>query len=312
MALVEARHLGKRFGNRYAVRDLSFRAEPGSITGFLGPNGAGKSTTMRLMLELDNGEGVTTFDGLRYRDLENPARRVGVLLDGQAFHPRRTARNHLRMIAAGAGLDQGRADEVLDLVGIGSVARANPKGFSLGMNQRLGLAAALLGNPDTLILDEPGNGMDPQGMRWLRAFLQRYATGGKTVIVSSHLLAEVETLADRLVVIGQGRLIADCSLAEFIRRHNLETVQVRSDEPARLADLLAAAGGVVEDRRDDLLIVGRLTARAVAELAAAHGCLVLELFTTTATLEEAFLRASDSSVEFDALPVATDAQPVAS
>jgi ABC-2 type transport system ATP-binding protein len=242
---------------------------------------------------------------VRYRELESPARRVGVLLDGQAYHPRRSARNHLRMIAAGAGLESGRADEVLDLVGIGSVATTPPRKFSLGMNQRLGLAAALLGEPDTLILDEPGNGMDPQGMLWLRAFLKRYAAAGNAVIVSSHLLAEIETLADRLVVIGQGRLIADCSLADFIRRHNLETVRVRSDEADRLAGIITTAGGVVQDRRDDLLVVGRLTARAVAELAAAHDCLLVELFTTTATLEEAFLRASHSSVEFDAQPVAS-------
>jgi ABC-2 type transport system ATP-binding protein len=305
VAFVEARHLGKRFGDRYAVRDLSFRAAPGSITAFLGPNGAGKSTTMRLMLGLANGEGVTTFDGERYHDLDNPVRRVGALLDARAFHPRRSARDHLRMLAAGAGLPATRADEVLELTGIASVAITAPKGFSLGMNQRLGLAAALLGRPDTLILDEPGNGMDPQGMRWLRAFLQRYAAAGNTVIVSSHLLAEIETLADRVVVIGSGRLIADSSLAEFVRSHNLETVRVRSDEPDRLAALIEAKGGVIADRDGDLLTVGLLTGRAVAELAAAHGCLVVELFTTTASLEDAFLKASGASVEFGAETVAS-------
>jgi ABC-2 type transport system ATP-binding protein len=299
---VDVRRIGKRFGDRQAVQDLSFRAEAGTVTGFLGPNGAGKSTTMRLMVGLDNGDGVTTFDGERFRDLRDPARRVGALLDARAFHPRRTARNHLRMIAAGAGLDPGRADAVLDLVGLSAVAREHPKGFSLGMNQRLGLAAALLGEPDTLILDEPGNGMDPQGLKWLRAFLKRYADDGNSVIVSSHLLAEIETLADRLVVIGQGRLIADSSLAEFVRSHHLETVQVRSDQAARLAEVVERAGGVLENRSGDLLTVGALPIRRVAELAAAHDCLVVELFTTTATLEEAFLRASAGSVEFAARP----------
>jgi ABC-2 type transport system ATP-binding protein len=209
------------------------------------------------------------------------------------------------MIAAGAGLPRRRADEVLELAGIGALANGHPKGFSLGMNQRLGLAAALLGRPDTLILDEPGNGMDPQGMRWLRAFLKQYAAEGNTVVVSSHLLAEIETVADRLVVIGQGRLIAESSLADFIRDHNLETVRVRCERPGRLAELVTGAGGVVEHRHEDLLTVSLLTTRAVAELAAANDCLVVELSTSTATLEEAFLRASAGSVEFDALPVST-------
>lgn len=300
MAVIEARGLSKTFGDKPAVQDVSFRVEPGRVTGFLGPNGAGKSTTMRLMLALDEGRGTTTFDGSRYRDLPDPIRRVGALLDTGAFHPRRSARNHLRMIAAGSGVEAGRVDEVLELVGLGTVARARPGGYSLGMAQRLGLASAMLGRPDTLILDEPANGMDPQGMRWLRDFLKQYASEGNAVLVSSHLLSDLEAFAEHVIVIGQGRIIADASLDEFVRSHGLETVQVRSDAPDRLTEALTGAGGSVTDRSDDLLLVTGLSRREVAEAAASHHCPVHELFTTTGTLEQAFLRVSADSVDFDA------------
>lgn len=298
MAVIEACGLGKQYGDKHAVRDLSFRLEPGCVTGFLGPNGAGKSTTIRLMLGLDNGAGCTLFDGRRYVELPDPVRRVGALLDGTAFHPNRTARNHLRMVAAGSRLPARRADEVLEQVGLSAAAGGRPKSFSLGMKQRLGLATALIGRPDTLILDEPGNGMDPQGLRWLRDFLRRYADEGNTAFVSSHLLSTVESIADRVVVIGRGRLLADSALADFVSSHNLETVQARTDEPDRLAEAVQLAGGVVQHRTGDRLTVSGLTTRQVAQVAAVRGCLVVELFTTTATLEEAFMEASATSVEF--------------
>jgi ABC-2 type transport system ATP-binding protein len=300
MALVQAHRLSKKYGSTVAVQDLSFTARPGRVTGFLGPNGAGKSTAMRLMLSLDDGRGRTLFDGVPYRDLRHPARRVGALLDARGCHPWRSAVNHLRMIARGSGIPVSRAEEVLDQVGLGAGLRIRPRGFSLGMSQRLGLAAALLGSPDTLILDEPGNGMDPQGLIWLRTFLQEYAARGNTVFVSSHQLAEMQTLADDVVVIGQGRLLANCATEEFLADFGLETVRVRSDEQARLSAVLRRRGATVRDAPDGSLTVGGLSARQVAEAAAEHSCLVVELFTSTASLEDAFLRASSDSLDYDA------------
>ncbi|MDQ1463494.1 MAG: type transport system ATP-binding protein, partial [Actinomycetota bacterium] len=202
--MIEAVGLAKKFGDRKAVDGLSFQVQPGVVTGFLGPNGAGKSTTMRLMVELDRGDGLTKFAGQRYRDIERPMRRVGVLLEAKAFHPTRTARNHLRMLAAANAIAPKRADDVLALVGLDTVADKKPKSFSLGMGQRLGLAAALLGEPEVLMLDEPANGLDPQGITWLRDFLKAYAAAGNTVFASSHLLAEMQLMADHLIVIGRG------------------------------------------------------------------------------------------------------------
>ncbi|MFE0039627.1 ATP-binding cassette domain-containing protein [Streptomyces sp. NPDC059015] len=300
MALIEARGLTKRFGEKTVVEDLSFRVEPGKVTGFLGPNGAGKSTTMRLMLGLDEGEGETLFDGVPYRGLTQPAHRVGVMLDARSFHPARTAVNHLRMLAKGAGLPVSRADEVLDRVGLTSVATARPKGFSLGMCQRLGLAAALLGDPDTLILDEPANGLDPQGIHWLREFLTQYVAVGNSVLISSHLLAEVEAVADHLVVIGRGRLLADLPLAEFIRSFELEAVLVRSPDPEGLEQAVTEKGGRVLEREADLLVIRGLTQRRIAEIAAGLGILVYELAARTSTLETAYLRASAEQTDYNA------------
>jgi len=295
MAVVDVRGLSKWFGAKPAVQDLSFRLEPGQVTGFLGPNGAGKSTTMRLMLGLDSGSGTTLFDGMTYRQLPDPIRRVGALLDVKAFHPRRSARDHLAMLARGARLSRSRVSEVLELVGLAKAADQQPKGFSLGMSQRLGLAAALLGEPDTLILDEPANGMDPHGMRWLREYLACYAREGNTVLISSHLLSEIETLADRLIVIGQGRLVADSTVRDFIRGYNLEAVLVRSDQPEELAAVVDSAGGSVQSRAEDMLIVHGMDKRQIAEAAVARNILIFELSSTTATLEDAFLRASVQS-----------------
>ncbi|MFI6810231.1 ATP-binding cassette domain-containing protein [Streptomyces luteogriseus] len=302
MALIEARGLTKKFGEKTVVADLSFRVEPGKVTGFLGPNGAGKSTTMRLMLGLDEGDGETLFDGVPYRELAQPAHRVGVMLDARSFHPARTAVNHLRMLAKGAGLPVSRADEVLEQVGLTSVAATRPKEFSLGMCQRLGLAAALLGDPDTLILDEPANGLDPQGIHWLREFLTQYAAAGKSVLISSHLLAEVEAVADHLVVIGRGRLLADLPLAEFIRSFELEAVLVRSSDPEGLARAVAEEGGTVLEREADLVVIRGLTQRCIAEIAAALGVLVYELVARTSTLEAAYLRASAEQTDYNAQP----------
>jgi ABC-2 type transport system ATP-binding protein len=215
--MIECRHLSKHYGGRTAVDDLSFDVRSGVVTGFLGPNGAGKSTTLRLMLGLDVGGGRTRFNGHRFADLPDPIRRVGAVLEARDFHPGRTARHHLQMLAVGGGLPRTRADEVLELVGLADAADRRPGGFSLGMGQRLGLATALLGDPETIILDEPGNGLDPQGVRWLRSLLRGFAAEGRTVLVSSHQLAEMEMLADDLIVIGRGRLLAQNSVSEFVQ-----------------------------------------------------------------------------------------------
>jgi ABC-2 type transport system ATP-binding protein len=216
--MIECRHLSKRFGGRTAVDDLSFDVRPAVVTGFLGPNGAGKSTTLRLMLDLDRGGGRTAFNGRRFSDLPDPIRQVGAVLEARDFHPGRTARNHLRMLAAGGGISPKRVDDVLELVGLATAADRRPGQFSLGMGQRLGLATALLGDPETIILDEPGNGLDPQGVRWLRTLLRGFAAEGRTVLVSSHQLAEMAELADDLIVIGRGRLVAQGGMRDFVRR----------------------------------------------------------------------------------------------
>lgn len=302
MALIEACGLTKRFGDKTVVENLSFRVEPGKVTGFLGPNGAGKSTTMRLMLGLDLGAGQTLFDGVPYRELVQPAGRVGVVLDARSFHPARTARNHLRMLAQGAGLPTTRADETLEQVGLSPVARARPRGFSLGMCQRLSLAAALLGDPDTLILDEPANGLDPHGIAWLREFLTQYASAGNAVLVSSHLLAEVEAVADHLVVIGRGKLLADLPLAEFISSFELEAVIVRSSDTGGLARAVSEEGGSVLENDGELLIVRGLRQRRIAEIAAVLGILIYELVARTSTLEAAYLRASVEQTDYKGQP----------
>jgi ABC-2 type transport system ATP-binding protein len=297
MALIEARGLGKSYGQKRAVHDLSFVVQPGSVTGFLGPNGSGKSTTMRLMLGLDNGEGTTTFDGRRFAELEHPMRHVGALLEAKPFHPTRHARNHLRMLAASNRIPDSRVDEVMGLVGLGSVAKGRPGKFSLGMGQRLGLAAALLGDPGTLILDEPSNGLDPQGIHWLRDLLKHLAAEGRSVLVSSHLLQEMAVLADRLVVIGRGRMLANGAVSEFVSGSGLSSVEVRTPDAPILVPALAAAGGELTTT-PDLLVVRGLTAEQVGDAAHAAGARLHRLATREATLEEAFLAATGLSEEF--------------
>lgn len=297
MALIEARSLGKSYGGKRAVNDLSFIVQPGGVTGFLGPNGSGKSTTMRLMLGLDRGEGVTTFDGLTFPELDHPMHHVGVLLEAKPFHPTRTARNHLLMLAAANGIAESRVDDVLDMVGLATVARGRPRKFSLGMGQRLGVAAALLGDPHTLILDEPSNGLDPQGITWLRNLLKHLAGEGRSVFVSSHLLQEMAVLADQLVVIGRGRMLANGPVSDFISHSGLGAVEVRTPDRAVLEPALRKLGADVAVE-DDQLVVRGASAEQIGDAAHAAGARVHQLVTRQATLEEAFLQATGMSEEF--------------
>jgi ABC-2 type transport system ATP-binding protein len=300
MALIEARGLAKSFGGTRAVDGLDFEVRPGVVTGFLGPNGAGKSTTMRLMLGLDHGEGRTLFDGQAFGELDQPMRHVGAVLESGAFHPTRTARNHLRMLAAGSRIESSRVDAVLGLVGLHDVADHRPRTFSLGMNQRLGLAAALLGDPHTLILDEPANGLDPQGIHWLRSLLRHLAAEGRSVFVSSHLLQEMESLADEVVVIGRGRLLAKGPMAAFTRDAPGASVDLVTPDAPLVVPRLTAAGATFEVTADALVVRG-LSVEQVGDLAHAAGARVHGLLAHHATLEEAFLSATDSAEEFRAV-----------
>jgi ABC-2 type transport system ATP-binding protein len=303
VAVIEARNLAKSYAGKAAVTGLSFDVRPGSVTGFLGPNGAGKSTTMRLMLELDRGEGTCTFDGRPFRSYADPMRAVGALLEAKPFHPTRSARNHLRMLAAPNRIPNSRVDEVLGLVGLGDVAGKKPSTFSLGMGQRLGLAAALLGDPHTLILDEPANGLDPQGIHWLRNLLKSLADEGRSVFVSSHLLSEMALMADELVVIGRGRMIANGPVADFTRMSTRNHVLVRTPQAHDLAALigqrLAGVGTVQATAPGELSVVG-MDSVQVGDLAFDNGIRVHELSTKQATLEEAFLEMTGGAEEFQA------------
>src|SRR6266536_1383497 len=290
VAVIEASHLSKRYGTTMAVYDLSFRVPPGRVTGFLGPNGAGKTTTMRLLLGLarpDRGE--ATIDGKRYRDLATPLRAVGALLEGKAFHSGRSAGAHLRWLAQTQGLPRRRVDEVIGLVGLNEVAGKRVGGFSLGMSQRLGLASALLGDPKVLMLDEPLNGLDPEGIVWVRNLMKHLAAEGRTVFVSSHLMNEMAVTADHLGVIGRGKLIAACSTEEFIERSTTQRVLVRSPDARLLASAIAGEGGQVTPNGDGTLTVESLEAARIGELAAAGGFVLHELTTHRGSLEEAFM-----------------------
>lgn len=297
MAVIEAQHLGKTFGSKPAVVDLSFHVRPGSVTGFLGPNGSGKSTTMRLMLGLDRGEGRTTFDGKTFEEIKHPMRHVGALLEAKPFHPTRQAHNHLRMLAAANQISTSRVDEVLGMVGLTSVADGKPKKFSLGMGQRLGIAAALLGDPHTLILDEPSNGLDPQGITWLRNLLKHLAGEGRSVFVSSHLLQEMAVLADELVVIGRGRMLANGKVSDFVRGSSRATVRLVSPDQGLLVPAIEALGGKVSADGPELIVSG-VTAEQIGDAAFEAQARVHQLTTVEATLEEAFLDATGLSEEF--------------
>ena len=300
MAVISARGLGKTYAGKPAVDDLTFDVHPGSVTGFLGPNGAGKSTTMRLMLGLDHGAGSTTFDGVPFAELTHPMTQVGSLLEAKPFHPTRQARHHLRMLAAANGIATSRVDEVLEQLGLESVARKKPKTFSLGMGQRLGLAAALLGDPHTLILDEPANGLDPQGIQWIRGLLQGFARTGRSVFVSSHLLSEMALMADHLVVIGRGRLIASGPVEDFVKTSTRNSVVVRSPQVGDLVPLLQREGATVEPLQAGTVSVTGLDAQQVGDLAYDGRIRLHELSNRVATLEEAFLEATGTAQEFEA------------
>jgi ABC-2 type transport system ATP-binding protein len=297
--MIEIREITKRFGNTVAVDNLSFDVHPGRVTGFLGPNGSGKSTTMRCMLGLDRFErGTTRFDGKPYHDLDRPMYQVGALLDAGYVHPARSGRNHLRWMAASNGIPQSRIDTVLELVGMTAVAKRKVRGYSLGMRQRLGLAGVLLGDPHTLILDEPANGLDPEGVRWIRDILVALARDGRTILVSSHLLAEISLMADDLVVIGRGRLIEQGPVGQFIERYAQRWVRVRTPQPATFADVLQRAGGRYRPYGPDGIDVQGLAIERIGELALQTQTLLHELSPQSESLEEAFLQATAAEQEY--------------
>jgi ABC-2 type transport system ATP-binding protein len=289
--VIEAQNLHKRYGETLAVDGLTFTVRPGQVTGFLGPNGAGKSTTLRMMLDLDRPTtGRVLIDGKHYRQLPDPLRRVGSLLEGNAVHGGRTAYNHLLWLARSNRIPASRVREVIDLVGLESAAGQRCKAFSLGMRQRLGIAAALLGDPPILLLDEPVNGLDPEGIRWIRQLMRRLADEGRTVLVSSHLLSELALVADHLIVIARGRLLAVTTTAEFIERYSDSYVRIRTPEPERMRDALTGVGIRVKQGHDDTLEAFDTEAARIGEIAAATGLIVHEVSQRSASLEEAFMR----------------------
>jgi ABC-2 type transport system ATP-binding protein len=315
--MIEARDLTKNFGTKVAVDHLSFTVQPGRVTGFLGPNGAGKSTTMRIILGLDHPtSGSATINGRRYADLASPLRTVGALLEARSVHSGRSARNHLLFLAQTQGLPTSRVDAMLDLVGLREVANRRAGGFSLGMGQRLGVAAALLGDPEVLLLDEPVNGLDPEGVLWIRNLMKHLASQGKTVLVSSHLMNEMAVTADHLVVIGRGKLLADAATEEVINSGSGQSVRVRTPDPDRLTELITAEGGKAVLAKADhpdaqtagqapVLIVTGMPAARIGELAASASLVLHELTPQLASLEEAFLELTSDSLEFGHL----DSQP---
>jgi len=299
--MIEVRGLTKRYGGKLAVSDLSFDVLPGKVTGFLGPNGAGKTTTMRLMLGLDYpNAGTATIDGKQYANLAYPMREVGALLDAKAVHGGRSACNHLLCLAQTNNLPRRRVGDVLELVGLTEVARKRAKGFSLGMSQRLGIAAALLGDPRILMFDEPVNGLDPEGILWIRNLMKALAAEGRTVFVSSHLMSEMENTADHLIVIGRGQLLADCTMEEFIARSSGQTVRVLTPQPDVLTKAVAEAGGSAVPGADGTLIVTGLVAGQVGDIAFERGVRLHELTVVRASLEAAFMELTADSVEYRA------------
>jgi ABC-2 type transport system ATP-binding protein len=286
MYTLEFDHVTKRYGHEVVVDDLTFTVQPGCVTGFLGPNGAGKSTAMKILLDLAQADhGRATIGGQRYRDMHDPARAVGVVLEPNAFHPGRSGRNHLRILADGAGIDHGRVAQMLDEVELAHAADRHVGGYSLGMRQRLGLAAALLGDPPVLVLDEPGNGLDPQGIRWLRDLLRRRAEAGGTVFVSSHLLAEVEHMADEVVVLSHGQLVASGALTTLQKAGT----SVRSPAADRLTEILTSAGATVHTGNESELIVRGVGIAEIGDRACAAGIALHELIPQSGSLEELFL-----------------------
>jgi ABC-2 type transport system ATP-binding protein len=299
--VIEARGLTKDYADKRAVDDLSFEVHPGIVTGFLGPNGSGKSTTMRLILGLDRPtKGDVTVNGKHYRDHAAPLHEVGALLEARSVHTGRSARNHLLALAQTHGIPRSRVDELIDVVGLHDVARKRAGQFSLGMGQRLGIATALLGDPQTVMLDEPVNGLDPEGIHWIRNLLKSLAAEGRTVFVSSHLMSEMSLTADHLIVIGRGKLIADTSVADFLAGASKQLVHVRTPQSAALREILAGLGGTVSDTDAGLLEVAGLTAEQIGEAAAAQSIVLHELTPHQASLEEAFMDLTRGELEFAA------------
>ena len=299
--MIEVRNLTKHFGTTVAVDDLSFDVSPGMVTGFLGPNGAGKSTTMRAIIGLDRpSAGHITVNGRAYKDLPAPLREVGALLDAGALHGGRKAYFHLLCLAQSNGIPGRRVDEVLDMVGLTEVAGKRAGGFSLGMSQRLGIAAALLGDPPVLMFDEPVNGLDPEGIRWIRTLMRALAAQGRTVLVSSHLMSEMALTADHLIVIGKGRLIADSSVEDVIKASSGRAVLVRTPDAIAFQARLESAGASVEARSDGALMVQGLEAPTIGQLAAQGGVVLYELTPQEVSLEEAYMELTQDSVEFHA------------
>ncbi|MCA0144166.1 ABC transporter ATP-binding protein [Blastococcus sp. LR1] len=298
--MITARSLTKTYGATTAVHGVTFTVEPGRVTGFLGPNGAGKSTTMRMILGLDRPtSGSVTVNGRRYQEYSAPLREVGALLEARALHPGRSARDHLRWLAASNGIPRARIDEVLGLVGLEAVADKRVGKFSLGMGQRLGIAVALLGDPPVVVLDEPVNGLDPEGIRWVRTLARELAAQGRTVFISSHLMSEMALTADHLVVVGRGRILADCSMSQFIAEHAASYVRVASPQRGEVADLLRRSGLEVEVQDQELRVQG-LDAAGIGELVGSNGLLLHELTLVRSSLEEAFMTLTADSVEYSA------------
>ncbi len=299
--MIVAHGLTKRYRNTLAVDNLSFNVNAGVVTGFLGPNGSGKSTTMRMVMGLDNpSAGSALIDGRPFADLRWPLREVGALLDAKAFHPGRTAYDHLRVLAATNDIPRRRIDEVLDIVGLTSVAHQRTKKYSLGMGQRLGIASALLGDPGVLLFDEPINGLDPEGIRWVRFLLRDLAAEGRTVFVSSHLITEMSLTAERLVVIGRGRLIADTSVKEFTAKNQPCAVRVVTPKTDSFTCLLRQAGAVANVEADGAIVASGMTSAEIGELAARRAFTLHELSPLTMSLEDAFMELTHDAVEFEA------------
>jgi ABC-2 type transport system ATP-binding protein len=300
--VIEANGLTKNYGETRAVDDLTFTVKPGIVTGFLGPNGAGKSTTMRLILGLDRpSAGTVTVNGKAYRDYPAPLHEIGALLEARSVHTGRSARNHLLALAQTHGVPRSRVDELIDRVGLHEVARKRVGGFSLGMGQRLGIAAALLADPRTVILDEPANGLDPEGIQWIRNLLKQLAAEGRTVFVSSHLMSEMAMTAERLIVVGRGRLIADVSVEEFLRRASKNSVRVRTPQAEALREEIVGPDVTVTVTADGALEVTGLTAEQIGEAAQRRSLVLHELTPERASLEEAFMDVTRDDVQFHAV-----------
>ncbi|WP_199424861.1 ABC transporter ATP-binding protein [Actinotalea solisilvae] len=311
--MIEVAGLTKRYGDKTAVDGISFTVRPGMVTGFLGPNGAGKSTTMRMIVGLDRPTaGTVTVNGRSYAQHRAPLGEVGTLLEAKAVHTGRSARNHLLALAATHGIGSRRVDEVVEMTGLRGVARKRAGTFSLGMGQRLGIAAALLGDPRTLILDEPVNGLDPEGVLWVRTLLRHLASEGRTVFLSSHLMSEMALTADHLVVVGRGRLIADAPVAEIVARAQSDVVRVRTPQAAVLERALARPGVTVTSVAHDVLEVAGSSPQAIAEAALAAGVAVHELAAVQASLEDAYMRLTADDVEYHSTPVAPERVPAGS